>query len=222
MVHPIFINMSKKKVKERLKRRGVELYNRYFYNNDHTINSIIELIDHGQPIDDSICNTVFEVSENSLNQIYELISYYPNLLLQHNLITDAVLTDIYVKYGETIGLMNQYKTTNNKSIRSRLHNGAHKRVKDSGIEFDITSEDIILVEFCPLLGVELEYANSKATDFSPSLGRIDPTKGYIKDNIQVVSFLANRMKNSATPEMLVRFANNILDLYGYVNNPRQN
>jgi hypothetical protein len=53
-----------------------------------------------------------------------------------------------------------------------------------------------------------------ANDFSPSIDRIDSSKSYIKDNIQVMSFLGNRMKNSATPEQLLTFANNIISLYG--------
>jgi hypothetical protein len=52
-----------------------------------------------------------------------------------------------------------------------------------------------------------------ANDFSPSIDRIDSTKGYIKDNIQVLSFLGNRMKNSATPDQLLTFAKNIISLY---------
>jgi len=41
-----------------------------------------------------------------------------------------------------------------------------------------------------------------AGDNSPTLDRIDNTKGYTKDNIIIVSFKANTIKNSATIEEL--------------------
>ena len=36
----------------------------------------------------------------------------------------------------------------------------------------------------------------------PTLDRIDSNKGYIKENIQVISFKANRLKNNATIDEL--------------------
>ena len=43
--------------------------------------------------------------------------------------------------------------------------------------------------------------------YSPSLDRIDPNKGYVKGNVQVISRLANIMKSNASPEELRAFAN---------------
>ena len=60
---------------------------------------------------------------------------------------------------------------------------------------------------------------SKATDrnkdFSPSVDRIDPTKGYVRGNVRVISYLANRMKSNATVDQLVRFSAWVMeDIYG--------
>jgi len=73
---------------------------------------------------------------------------------------------------------------------------AKKRAEKSGIEFNILKEDIVIPEFCPVFGFAFQVGNGKGpTDKSPSLDRIDNSKGYIKGNIQVISFKANRMKS---------------------------
>jgi hypothetical protein len=55
-------------------------------------------------------------------------------------------------------------------------------------------------------------------DNSPSIDRIDNTKGYIKGNVIVMSTLANAMKNKASFEQLKSFSTNILKLVNHVQN----
>lgn len=50
--------------------------------------------------------------------------------------------------------------------------------------------------------------------WTPSIDRIDATKGYTKDNIQVISKQANAMKWDSTKEELVEFAKGVLALEG--------
>ena len=40
-------------------------------------------------------------------------------------------------------------------------------------------------------------------DNSVSIDRIDNNRGYVYDNIVIVSMLANRIKNSATPDQII-------------------
>lgn len=54
--------------------------------------------------------------------------------------------------------------------------------------------------------MKLEIGKIGGSDNSPSLDRIDSTKGYIKRNIQVISKLANSMKNSANKQQLKTFS----------------
>ena len=59
---------------------------------------------------------------------------------------------------------------------------------------------------CPVFGKKLVVGEGKHHDLSPSVDKIVPSKGYVKGNIQVISYLANRMKNNASPRQLQQFA----------------
>ena len=89
-------------------------------------------------------------------------------------------------------------------IRSRA------RAKKLGLEFNISIEDIQLLKYCPILNVKLDYLIKKLNNNNAaSLDRIDNSKGYVKGNVWVISFQANRMKNTATLDELIIFAKNI-------------
>lgn len=83
---------------------------------------------------------------------------------------------------------------------------AKQRSKKSGIEVAITEAEIIIPEFCPILGVRLEFGKMADRGNSPSLDRIDSTKGYIPGNVAVISWAANRLKSNGTAEQHRRIA----------------
>lgn len=98
-------------------------------------------------------------------------------------------------------------------IRMRVTD-AKKRALKKNLDFNIDVEYVVkkLIEtnyICPYLGVKFEKRNS---DYVLSIDRIDPTKGYVKGNIEITSRLANTMKNKATNSQLIRFAENILKI----------
>jgi hypothetical protein len=65
--------------------------------------------------------------------------------------------------------------------------------------FTIKRSDIHIPTHCPALGIKLQKGGKgQACDNSPTLDRIDNTKGYIPGNIIVVSKLANQIKSTAT------------------------
>ena len=54
---------------------------------------------------------------------------------------------------------------------------------------------------CPVFGFKFNKNSTKNNrDYAPSLDRIDPKKGYTKENTIVVSMLANRIKTDAKIE----------------------
>jgi len=70
-------------------------------------------------------------------------------------------------------------------------------------------ESLGIPDKCPILGLTLDYSIGKGsrTENSPSLYRIDSSKGYVKNNVHVISWRANRIKNDATVQELQDIAN---------------
>lgn len=106
-----------------------------------------------------------------------------------------------------------YKQKRESRLRNFVHcmwKAAKNRALHRGIEFTIDEADIVIPEKCPLLGVPFQFGTKGNYHYSPSLDRIDNTKGYIKGNVWVISMKANTMKNSATPKELESFCKGIL------------
>lgn len=86
---------------------------------------------------------------------------------------------------------------------------AKERAKKKGLPFNITEEDLVIPDRCPVLGMTLDYGfknTGKLMPNSPSLDRRIPELGYVKGNVQVISAKANWIKSNATPEELMRVA----------------
>lgn len=79
---------------------------------------------------------------------------------------------------------------------------ASRRAFQKKLEFTIDLKDIVVPEVCPALGIPLKFNTRTHYDNSPSLDRIDNTKGYTPDNIWVISYLANQIKNMYSYEQL--------------------
>lgn len=93
-----------------------------------------------------------------------------------------------------------------KPIYNRLKNSAKKR----GIPFDLSLgdlEELSIPLTCPILNIPLAFNTGRAQDNSVSYDRKDSTKGYTKDNLVVISWKANRLKNNASEEELRKISN---------------
>lgn len=89
-----------------------------------------------------------------------------------------------------------------KTREYNLWVAAKKRAREQGLLFTITLEDIIIPQVCPVFGLPLCVGTQEEHDNGPSLDRKNPKKGYIPNNVWVISYRANRVKNDATLEEL--------------------
>ena len=92
----------------------------------------------------------------------------------------------------------------NQDLRTRLYYSAKSRAKAKGLDFTISIEDIVVPEKCPVLGIRFKSGAGNGTqsvaklETSPTLDRVDNSKGYTPDNICVISLRANNLKRDAS------------------------
>lgn len=91
-----------------------------------------------------------------------------------------------------------YQIIREKFRRKKASNYKH--------EWNIEFNDLSFPTHCPILGIELNYSASYRSDDSPSFDRIDSSKGYVKGNVAIMSWRANRIKNDGTAEEHQRIA----------------
>lgn len=115
-----------------------------------------------------------------------------------------------------------------RSVEGLLHSlvvQVRSRSKRKGIEFDLDSQwakDTLAAQAgkCALTGVTLlashPQGKRRGHKHTVSIDRIDPNKGYTKDNCWLLSYIANVAKNAHTVEDLMEFATDLLRNNGAV------
>lgn len=158
----------------------------------------------------------------SLDRIDNTKGYVPgNIVIvslrANNIKSDASLDEInalasfykkYIDHGYT-AVQGCHKV---EDCLTKMHAAAKSRAKARGLPFDIETEDIVVPDFCPILGIALQSkigmgpSGIGANASSPSLDRIDNSKGYVKGNVMVISMRANNLKSNATLEEIFAIA----------------
>lgn len=93
--------------------------------------------------------------------------------------------------------------------RETIINVLRTRAKVRNLEFDLEADDIPdIPKICPILQVPM----LKHTPYTPSVDRMDSSKGYVKGNVWIISQKANGMKSNATMEELLTFSRYWLSL----------
>lgn len=97
------------------------------------------------------------------------------------------------------------------NVERKLWYSTKNSAKARNLEFNLTVDDIIVPDRCPVFDIPLDThaeshtgsgINFNKNPYRPSVDRIDNTKGYVKGNIQVISWRANSIKKDATVEEL--------------------
>lgn len=109
----------------------------------------------------------------------------------------------------------KYRTTPKAKACRQRHRNTHKgrittmyreakrRSEERGLEWDLELCEVMVPDVCPVLGIPLFFTVGRTTDNTPTLDRVDNTKGYTRDNVVVISYRANRIKNDSTLDELV-------------------
>lgn len=87
-----------------------------------------------------------------------------------------------------------------------LRNVCKARAKKLGVPFNLTAEDFIIPDICPVLGILISRGTKGFHDNAASVDRNVPELGYTKGNITIISFRANRLKGNATWEEILKVA----------------
>lgn len=114
--------------------------------------------------------------------------------------------DYYIEHKDEILAASQQRYQLN--VAAHLLKNAERRAKEKDLPFDLELLDIVIPTHCPILGIKLRVGNGRPGGFdnSPSLDRIVPELGYVIDNVEVISYRANRLKSDATSEELTKIA----------------
>lgn len=101
------------------------------------------------------------------------------------------------QFGKEYRKQWQTKDRIERPERSMLR-AARKRAKQLNIPFNLSEEDIVIPEYCPVLGIKIGRNEKVSGPSSPTLDRIIPELGYVKGNVAVISKRANTIKNDAS------------------------
>ena len=85
-----------------------------------------------------------------------------------------------------------------KLIRARqmLSRARYTAKKKHGVTSDLRLKDIVIPDRCPVTGRPFRFREGRAHRDSPSLDRVNPRRTYLRGNVRVISWWANRKKTN--------------------------
>ncbi len=124
----------------------------------------------------------------------------------------------YRDYGDNEGYPVMKFNSPDGYLRAKVNHAIRNfirrcRKKDIPYDEDCLNADYLISIMpkdmvCPVLGEEMRFgiADDNGDYQSPSLDKIIPSKGYVRDNVVWISARANMIKHDATPEEVMKVA----------------
>ncbi len=106
---------------------------------------------------------------------------------------------------------NKFRRENLTYAKHHIIAHAKRRAKNKNLKFNLKN-NLYFPSICPILNIKLKNGTEEWYN-SPTIDRIDNTKGYTMDNVLVISALANTIKSSATPIEILKVGNFYKQLY---------
>lgn len=103
-----------------------------------------------------------------------------------------------------------------KGMVTQILKGARYRAKKRGYDLSISRDWVrekVKAGICEATNVNFTFENFPAGEYnpwSPSVDRIDNTKGYTQDNCQIVVSMYNMAKNVWTEEQVLNMARELV------------
>lgn len=131
---------------------------------------------------------IYNISRERMRQVFSKYTIIQSLEIKRKKREAAH----YKRYGD--------RTLELYEIKKQKYTNKRHSANSNGIPFTLGFGDLEWPTHCPILGVELDYQLDGRKENSPSIDRIDNTKGYVPGNVAVLSWRANRIKNDGTSE----------------------
>jgi len=106
-----------------------------------------------------------------------------------------------------------------KKQQKLLFRRKRNNAKQKGTIWTLEFNDLIFPKYCPILGIEIDYFGDniyRNRENCCSFDRINPKEGYTKENTQIISYRANRIKNDASADELLKIGHYMKDLESLV------
>lgn len=160
------------------------------------------------------CESVLRKTKSSWQKDYN--KKY-NQINKHKILTQQA--EYYEKHKDKINEYSinysRYRVTYQPEIN--IFSRTKSRAKKLNIKFNLTIEDIVIPKICPVLGIEIIPSSNGSKrgprPNSPSIDRIEPSKGYVKGNIRIISNRANTLKCDATVSELELILRDLLKIH---------
>lgn len=115
--------------------------------------------------------------------------------LMYQLSGERIRQLLYKQYGESAGRRFGGISKRLKPVRPEqarwYRQTKYNALKQGSWPWELAKEDIPWTDVCPLSNKPINWDAGKVSMDSPSLRRLDRSKGYTKDNVQLVRYEEN-------------------------------